>query len=515
MKMKLRTRLAGAFAALLALQVLVAGIAVAQLVSLDSMDEREDSLRQRRDDVNEWTSLTRLNVSRAVSVAKSGSHAGLAQWTDGEMKQTSAAIGALQKKLEAGFTSREEKTRMEAVATARKAYVDLRAGLLKRMAVPAEAAAAQADVDARLLPASRAYLASLADVGKLVDGQLQAVYAERAAIHGRAMKLLPTLAGLALLLGAAMAWLVARSITVPLGQAQGVARRIASGDLTEPVPAGRRDEVGDLLAALAAMQDNLRGMVGGIRAGTESLGVATSQIASGNQDLSSRTERAAGNLQQTAATLSTLSEAMTSAAGNAGDARRLADEAAHVAHRGGEVVAKVVRTMADIDASSGRIGEITSVIDGIAFQTNLLALNAAVEAARAGEQGRGFAVVAAEVRGLAGRCAEAAREIRGLIDASSARVADGSRLVGDAGQTMQHIEKSVQQVTRAIGGLSEAAQGQAGGIGEVNQAVTQLDQITQQNAALVEEAAAAAQSLKDQAVSLARLVGGFRVPHAA
>jgi methyl-accepting chemotaxis protein len=206
---------------------------------------------------------------------------------------------------------------------------------------------------------------------------------------------------------------------------------------------------------------------------------------------------------------------MRGAAGSAGQAQSLATEAVAVARRGGEVVAQVVSTMAEINAGSGRISEITGVIDAIAFRTNMLALNAAVEAARAGEQGRGFAVVAAEVRSLAGRCADAAKEIRGLIEASVVKVEAGSRLVGSAGSTMQQIESSVRQVTDAIGDLSAAASGQANGIGEVNQAVAQLDQMTQQNAALVEEAAAAAQSLKDQAQSLGRLVAGFRVPQAA
>jgi methyl-accepting chemotaxis protein len=309
--------------------------------------------------------------------------------------------------------------------------------------------------------------------------------------------------------------LLGRGILRPVDVARAVAGRIAAGDLTQPVPAGRGDEFGDLLGELSRMQDALRTMVGGIRAGTDSVGTATSQIASGNQDLSSRTELAAGSLQQAAATLAQLSGQMQSAAGSAGQAQALAGEALSVARRGGEVVAQVVGTMAEINAGSSRISEITGVIDAIAFQTNLLALNAAVEAARAGEQGRGFAVVAAEVRSLSGRCADAAREIRGLIDASVGKVEAGTRLVGSAGSTMQQIERSVQQVTEAIGGITSAASGQANGIGEVNQAVAQLDVMTQQNAALVEEAAAAANSLKDQAMSLGELVAGFRMPGGA
>ncbi|MGZ5271267.1 MAG: methyl-accepting chemotaxis protein [Ramlibacter sp.] len=508
----LRGRLTLSFGVLLALQLAVAGSGVQQLRSLRALDEQQVVLGRLRADAGQWSAHTRLNVSRALSLAKAGSAPALATWLDGEMKQTSIAITGLQQALDAGLTSTEGKSLMADVGRARKAYVELRAGLLARLARPEEAEAAARDIDARLLPAAAAYLATIDAVIAQVDRAASDAERERTATIDRDIVLLPALAALALVLGALMAWLVARSVTRPVREAQAVATRIAHGDLTQPVPARGTDEIGQLLAALAAMQDSLRRMVGGIRGGTDSVCTATEQIAMGNQDLSARTERAASNLQQTAATLASLGQAMQECAGSAGQARGLADEALDVARRGGELVRQVAGTMAEIDAGSSRIGEITGVIDGIAFQTNMLALNAAVEAARAGEHGRGFGVVAAEVRHLSGRCAEAAREIRALIAASAAQVETGSRLAGDAGATMQRIEQSVQQVTHAIAGISSSTAGQATGVGEVNQAVAQLDEMTQQNASLVEEAAAAADSLKAQAGTLGRLVATFRLP---
>jgi methyl-accepting chemotaxis protein len=507
----LKTRLALAFGVVLALQAGVAGVGLLQLEKLREMDARVVQLEVLRDGAEQWAGLTRLNLARTIMLGKAGNPPALAAWTNGEMKQTSAQISQIQKGVEAALSSPKEKALLQAAGQARTAYVDLRNGILQRMADPAGLAAAIADVDAQLLPAGQTYLGALGATVDYVEERLQAQSAERESLLLRASVLLGGAALLAIALGALLAWRVGRAVVGPVRQAQAVADRIAAGDLTQPVPPGRADETGQLLAALATMQRSLAGIVGGIRSGTDSLGTATAQIATGNQDLSARTERAASNLQETAAALAGLGSAMQSAAGSADEARRLAAQALAVAQRGGQVVAEVVGTMGEINAGSGRIAEITGVIDAIAFQTNLLALNAAVEAARAGEQGRGFAVVAGEVRNLAGRCAEAAREIRGLIEASNAKVQNGTRLVADAGSTMRQIEHSVREVTAAVDGIASTAQGQAGGIAEVNQAVAQLDQITQQNAALVEEASAAAQSMKDQAVALARSVGGFRV----
>jgi methyl-accepting chemotaxis protein len=309
----------------------------------------------------------------------------------------------------------------------------------------------------------------------------------------------------------AISWLVLRKVAQSLDQASRIARAVAEGDLTQKVETRRKDELGDLLRALAAMKDSLLSTVVQVRSASDSIGTASAQIASGNQDLSSRTEQAASSLQQTAASMEQLTGTVRQSADAARQANQLAASASEIAVRGGQVVGQVVTTMEEINHSSKKISDIIGTIDGIAFQTNILALNAAVEAARAGEQGRGFAVVAAEVRSLAQRSAEAAKEIKGLIGASVDRVDAGTRLVADAGQTMSEIVGSVQRVSDIIGEITAASGEQSDGIGQVNVAVTQLDQMTQQNAALVEESAAAAESLKEQAARLAQAVQVFRI----
>jgi methyl-accepting chemotaxis protein len=301
------------------------------------------------------------------------------------------------------------------------------------------------------------------------------------------------------------------SIVAPMRSARQVAQTIASGDLTQPIVVQGGDEPAELLAALQTMQSSLRTLVGQVRSSTESITTASSEIAVGSQDLSSRTEQTASNLQQAASSMEQLTGTVKQSADSARQANQLAASAAEVAARGGSVVSQVVSTMDQINASSKKIADIIGVIDGIAFQTNILALNAAVEAARAGEQGRGFAVVAGEVRNLAQRSAEAAKEIKGLIGTSVDKVESGSKLVADAGATMNEIVASVQRVTDIIGEITAAASEQSDGIGQVNTAVTQLDQMTQQNAALVEESAAAAESLKDQARKLVAAVSVFRL----
>jgi len=304
---------------------------------------------------------------------------------------------------------------------------------------------------------------------------------------------------------------IARLISQPLGEAVKVARQVADGDLTADIRQDSNDETGQLLGALKLMNDNLLRIVSSVRTGTDTISTASSEIASGNMDLSSRTEQQAGSLEETASAMEELTSTVKQNADNARQANQLAVSASEVAVQGGNVVGQVVNTMGSINESSRKIVDIISVIDGIAFQTNILALNAAVEAARAGEQGRGFAVVASEVRSLAQRSSAAAKEIKTLIDDSVAKVDVGSRLVEQAGSTMDEVVSSVKRVADIVGEITAASQEQSVGLDEINRAITQMDEVTQQNAALVEEAAAAAQSLQEQASNLSQTVSVFKL----
>ncbi|WP_314444817.1 methyl-accepting chemotaxis protein [Massilia timonae] len=323
--------------------------------------------------------------------------------------------------------------------------------------------------------------------------------------------LMSIVGALALALAAVVAWWITRSITRPLVRALDVANTVAAGDLTSRIDVTSRDETGQLLQALKSMNESLARTVGTVRVGTDTIAVAAGQVAAGSRDLSSRTEQQASALEETASSMEELTSTVKQNADNARQANKLAESASNVAARGGEVIHQVVNTMDAINASSSKINDIIGVIDGIAFQTNILALNAAVEAARAGEQGRGFAVVATEVRNLAQRSAAAAKEIKGLIGDSSGKVADGSRLVAEAGATMQEIVESVRRVTDIMAEISAASQEQTAGIEQINGAVAQMDEGTQQNAALVEEAAAASASMQEQAARLAQAVAVFRI----
>lgn len=305
--------------------------------------------------------------------------------------------------------------------------------------------------------------------------------------------------------------IIRRSVTVPLKRALGVARTVASGDLTSNFEVDGVDETAQLLRALREMNDSLSNIIGRVHVGAESIAAASDQLATGNMDLSSRTEQQASALEQTAASMEELTGTVAQNSENARQANKLADEASAVASKGGAVVSRVVQTMSDISTSSRRIFDIIGVIDGIAFQTNILALNAAVEAARAGEQGRGFAVVATEVRQLAQRSASAAREIKQLIEDSVSKVETGTQLVDDAGVTMDQVVEGIHRVSVLMKEITEASEQQASGIQQVNMAITQLDQSTQQNAALVEEAAAAAAALREQAENLDDAVKTFKL----
>jgi len=361
------------------------------------------------------------------------------------------------------------------------------------------------------LPALDAVQESVEAMVVLQRGMFEASGADVVQRIGLTKTALIGLGLVAIVMAGGFAYWITRSITRPMARAVQVAQTVAAGDLTSRIEVDTQDETGQLMQALKDMNDSLVRIVGEVRQGTDTIATASSQIAAGNQDLSSRTEQQASSLQETAASMEELTSTVQQNAENARQANQLAVSASSVAVRGGSVVAQVVDTMGAINTSSKKIVDIIGVIDGIAFQTNILALNAAVEAARAGEQGRGFAVVAAEVRSLAQRSAEAAKEIKALIDDSVQKVGEGSRQVLEAGNTMDEIVGSVQRVTDIMAEITAASQEQTSGIGQINQAITQMDQVTQQNAALVEEAAAAAQSLQEQAGTLSQVVGVFQL----
>ncbi len=364
--------------------------------------------------------------------------------------------------------------------------------------------------------------ATFTDLRKTVQTVLQRKEALRdeqaAATAQRALLMtlvLGATAGFATLAALVFGWRMQRRIVADISQAVRANQQVAAGNLQQTVTSTRSDEIGDLLRATGHMVVQLRESLQTVRQATDSIRTAAEEIASGNIDLSQRTEQAAGSLQQTASSMAELTGTVTQTAASAVTANQLAGTATTVAQRGGDAVQQVISTMGEINSSSHRISDIIGTIDGIAFQTNILALNAAVEAARAGEQGRGFAVVASEVRSLAQRSAAAAREIKTLIQASVEKVEGGTRQVQDAGNTMTEIVGSVQRVSAIIGEISLATAEQSSGIGQVNGAVGNLDQVTQQNAALVEQSAAAAESLKEQAARLGAVLGRFQLETSA
>ncbi|TDY90275.1 UNVERIFIED_ORG: methyl-accepting chemotaxis sensory transducer [Herbaspirillum seropedicae] len=335
--------------------------------------------------------------------------------------------------------------------------------------------------------------------------------AEAERIYHQARLAIIGLVSACIVLAMLLSWWIARLVARPLIQAVSIARQVADGDLTADIPDAGRDETGQLMNALKQMNGNLLNIVREVRMGTDTITTASAEIAAGNMNLSSRTEQQAGALEETASAMEELTSTVKQNADNARQANTLAASASQVAVQGGSVVGEVVQTMSQINDASRKIVDIITVIDGIAFQTNILALNAAVEAARAGEQGRGFAVVASEVRTLAQRSAAAAKEIKSLIDTSVERVENGSRLVEKAGATMNEVVASVKRVTDVVAEITAASGEQSDGIEQINQAIVQMDEVTQQNAALVEEAAAAAQSLQEQSSRLQETVGIFKL----
>ncbi|MDB5818406.1 MAG: hypothetical protein JWQ11_2046, partial [Rhizobacter sp.] len=456
-----------------------------------------------------WRDLTELNVNRGVAVIESSMNPSLDAHFAPLMKASTDEISALQKSLETRIVSDEGKALLADVDKKRGAFVKMRVEAYRL--VKAEDPGASAFIRKTMLPAGDDYIASVDAIARqLADKSHALLQGTQQAVDSSQQALL-CLTAVCLLLGATLAWVITRSVVRPLKRAAEVAASVASGDLSCPIHVEGRDEVSEVLHGLAAMQASLRDVVSRVRSSTDSISTASGEIASGNNDLSSRTEQTSSNLQQTAASMEQITGTVAQSVESARAASGLAHAAAGVAGRGGEVVAQVVTVMRDIDSSSKKITDIIGVIDGIAFQTNILALNAAVEAARAGEQGRGFAVVAAEVRSLAQRSATAAREIKTLIGVSVEKVELGSKLVASAGDTMKDIVISVGRVSDVINHIVAAATQQSTGIAEVNSAVADLDKMTQQNAALVEESAAAAESLREQATDLTAVVGTFKL----
>jgi len=456
----------------------------------------------------QWASYSQVNAARTQALMLSADPA-LEAGLKPAMTDTTAQISKIQKAIEAETLSPADVSLLKTIADNRKRVLSTRADALKQRTDGNLEEATKLTKEV-FQPAMDTYQQSQRDFVALQEQAFEATqadYAQRAQrlvyLTGAMMLLLVT----GILAGAA--WLI-RSIRRPLDTANNLAAKIAQGDLSMRIDTSRGDEFGDLMKSLSSMNASLGTMVNQVRHSTDSIATASSEIAQGNNDLAQRTEQTSGNLQSTASSMDHLTQTVQLSADNARQASSLAATASSVAERGGAVVRQVVSTMEEINDSSRKISDIIGVIDGIAFQTNILALNAAVEAARAGEQGRGFAVVASEVRSLAQRSAEAAKEIKMLINTSVDKVASGTQLVSDAGVTMTDIVQSVRKVADVISEITAASGEQSTEILGINQAIGNLDQMTQQNAALVEESAAAAESLRDQADQLAQAVAVFK-----
>ncbi len=509
LKLRIGLRLALGFGTLLLLGSLASGVGWWRLEKTQVELKALMASNEHAADALTWEGLTRLNVGRALALAKSGAGPEVVAQFDSPMKETSAQITELQQKMEARETSDEGKARFAALAKERAAYLGTRKAVFDL--VKSRSPEATVVLERQLVPAAASYLAQIA--------ALRAGIQDQAATQSRASNLaieesqgvLQLLAAMSLLAGVVGSVLMTRSVTRPLQLAGAAVAQIADGDLSADLHVNGHDEAADLIKGLERMQTSLRRLIGEVHGATDSIRTASGEVAAGSLDLSSRTEQAAASLQQTASSMEQIATSVTQNAESAKLADGLAAAAKAAADQGGAVVARVVQAMDQISERSRRMTECIAVIEGIAFQTNILALNAAVEAARAGESGRGFAVVATEVRTLAHTAATSAKEIRALVTATMETVEGGRDLAGQAGESMVEIVGAVGRVAAVVGEIRTASSEQALGVTQVNQAVAQLDQMTQQNAALVEESASAAASLREQSLQLVDTVSVFRL----
>ena len=507
--LKVGLRLGVAFGSILCITVAIVLYAQSRISALHQSAQRLATAEMEQQAlVEEWATSIQLNWVRTEAALKAIDR-GYVDQLEAAMAATDKAAAQTQQRIKALLAQAPQaQALLDAIAKSGQAYQEQRDTVRHASSGGEPDIAGMVDRDLR--PRADAYLQALDKLRAHMGTQVQAAQADNAALASQSLWLLGLATLAALALGTLVAWQTTRSITLPLRQGIQAAENIAQGDLSMRIAvAQQRDEAGQLLQALAHMQARLADTVAHVRQNAEGVATASSEIAHGNHDLSARTESQASALQQTAASMEQLGSTVRQNADNAQQANQLALNASNVATQGGEVVAQVVETMRGIHDASRRIADIIGVIDGIAFQTNILALNAAVEAARAGEQGRGFAVVAGEVRNLAQRSADAAKEIKGLIGASVERVEQGSQLVDKAGGTMEEVVTAIRRVTDIMGEISAASKEQASGVAQVGEAITQMDQTTQQNAALVEQSAAAAASLQTQAGELVRAVAVF------
>lgn len=503
-------RVIASFAAVLAIMVVIIMAALWQLRSVHEMAGYLVTDKMAKQQIaSDLLNAINLNSARALSLAKSDS---LELWDffEAERRKGEQQIDELRERLIKLKTDAVEASFIGNMDAKRQEYAEV----LKRISAFKERGQTQQveqALEAEFAPALMLYTDSMRAILDYHVKQAAVVAQDAERTYERGFILLLCLGGLSVALGMLLAWRLTRSIVLPLREAIRFSTAVAQGNLTQQLVSSRKDEVGQLAQTLNHMSKSLAGIVAQVRAGTAVIKEASVQITSGNQDLSSRTEQQASALEQTASSMEELTSTVSRNADNARQASLLAVSASDVAARGGEAVSEVVHTMEEINTSAKRMEEIIHVIDGIAFQTNILALNAAVEASRAGEQGRGFAVVASEVRSLARRSADAAGEIKTLINDSVQKVATGSQLVGRAGATMKDILGSVHSVTDIMNEIAIASQEQSMRIEQVNQAISQMEQGTQQNAALVEEAAAVSQAMQDQAAHLAQMVQLFQI----